>query len=130
MSRGVPASKILLGMPLYGRAFTNTSGMGKPFSGVGPGSWENGVWDFKALPQSGATEIVDKEAMASYSWDAGKQTIVSYDSADVIGGKLDWVKMKGLGGGMWWESSGDRVGAGSLMGTAGSQLHYRGFQEC
>ena len=115
LSQGIPASKVVLGMPLYGRTFENTQGVGEAYSGVGAGSWENGVWDFKALPHAGAVEYLDQEAGASYSFDAAKGTLVSYDTLEMTKVKLDYVHATGLGGTMWWESSADKSGAESLL---------------
>jgi chitinase len=118
VSSGVPREKIVLGMPLYGRAFQSTDGPGHSFSGTGEGSFEQGVWDFKVLPHAGAQEYHDREIGASWSHHAGTKTMVSYDTADVVKQKATYVKEKRLGGGMWWESSGDRkIGEGSLIET-------------
>ncbi|KAJ5093018.1 hypothetical protein N7456_008879 [Penicillium angulare] len=117
VNSGVPSNKIVLGMPLYGRAFTNTNGPGSQFSGVGQGSWENGVWDYKALPRPGSSEQTDQSIGASWCYDSGSRTMVSYDDQAVSRQKADYVRQRRLGGGMWWEASGDKGDGGSLIST-------------
>jgi chitinase len=103
-------------MPLYSQAFTNITGPGKPFSSIGEGSWEDGIWDYKALPQLGAKEYIDDSIIASYSYNL-ERTFISYDSPLVAECKVEYIRLKGLGGGMWWESSVDKLGEDSLIIT-------------
>ena len=76
------------------------------------------MWDFKVLPQKGAKETVDREVGASWSYDAGKRLMVSYDTVEMAKMKSEYIKREGLGGAMWWESSADKPGDESLIGTA------------
>ncbi|KAI1763714.1 glycoside hydrolase family 18 protein [Hypoxylon sp. FL1150] len=118
IAAGVPASKIVMGIPLYGRSFEATSGLGQTYTGVGAGSWEAGVWDYKVLPKSGATEIYDDAAGASYSYDSSAQELISYDNVAMVQRKITYLQGKGLGGSMFWEASGDRNDTGSLIAAS------------
>ncbi|KAL8387774.1 hypothetical protein RB595_009682 [Gaeumannomyces hyphopodioides] len=117
LAKGIKGSKITLGLPLYGRAFTQTEGLGRAYSGVGPGSIENGVWLYRDLPRPGAAELWDDAAKASYSYDAASRALVTYDTVRSASEKAAYVADRGLGGAVYWEASGDRVGAASLVGT-------------
>ncbi|KAF9491053.1 glycoside hydrolase family 18 protein [Pleurotus eryngii] len=121
-SHGATASKITMGeysrIPLYGRAFENTAGIGQSYSGIGPGTIEAGVYSYKALPLAGATVVENTTDVTSYSYDAAKKELVSYDTPRIVTMKAQYVASKGLAGSMFWELSTDKVGSLSLVGTS------------
>ncbi|KAI0163940.1 glycoside hydrolase superfamily [Xylariaceae sp. FL1272] len=122
LAGGLTASKITLGMPLYGRAFDNTAGIGEPYDHVSQGSWEVGIWDYKALPRPGAQVLYDETAVAAYSYDSATHQLISYDTPQSVQAKIQYLKTKGLGGAMFWEASGDKTGSDSLVMTACNAL--------
>jgi chitinase len=114
---GISAAKLVIGMPLYGRSFTNTQGPGAPFSGLGKGTWEPGIYDYKELPLPGAQIQTDHAIAASWSYDGSQRAMVSFDTPSITAIKTRYIRFRGLGGAMWWESSGDKLGNQSLIST-------------
>jgi chitinase len=114
-ARGIPPSKIVLGLPLYGRSFLQTSGLGAPFTSTGAGSVEKGIWLYRDLPRSGAKVYFDAAVGATHSYDAATEELVSFDDERSARRKATYVLERGLGGAVFWEASGDKAGAESLV---------------
>ncbi|UNI20978.1 Chitinase [Purpureocillium takamizusanense] len=105
---GIAPDKIVLGLPLYGRSFANTNGLGESFTGVGGGTLEKGVWLYRDLPRPSAKVEMDDAVGAVWSYDASAKELVSYDDPRSAKMKVDYLKSKGLGGALFWEASGDK----------------------
>ncbi|KAI0330677.1 hypothetical protein GY45DRAFT_730642 [Cubamyces sp. BRFM 1775] len=117
LANGATASKINMGIPLYGRAFENTDGIGSSYSGIGPGTIEAGVYSYKVLPIAGAQVYENLTDVTSYSYDSSKRELVSYDDPHIASVKAQYVRDKGLAGSMFWDLSTDKTGSDSLVST-------------
>ncbi|CAL9437017.1 glycosyl hydrolase family 18 protein [Streptomyces sp. enrichment culture] len=118
-AKGVPASKLLLGIGFYGRGWTGVtqSAPGGTATGPAPGTYEAGIEDYKVLKNTcPATGIFAGTAYAhcGTNW-------WSYDTPATIKTKMAWAKQQGLGGAFFWEFSGDTAN-GELAGAIDSGL--------
>ncbi|WP_127449273.1 glycoside hydrolase family 18 chitinase [Streptomyces sp. B29(2018)] len=118
-AKGVPASKLLLGIGFYGRGWTGVTQDAPGGTATGPatGTYEAGIEDYKVLKNTcPATGTVGGTAYAkcgSNWW--------SYDTPATIKTKMTWAKDQGLGGAFFWEFSGDTAG-GELVAAMDSGL--------
>ncbi|ESK83912.1 glycoside hydrolase family 18 protein [Moniliophthora roreri MCA 2997] len=122
VASGVDASKIAMGIPLYGRAFKNTDGIGKPYSGNSSGNLEAGVYSYSVLPLTNASVHENMTDVTSYSYDSAKKELISYDTPYIVEAKTQYIVANGLAGTMFWELSTDKKGADNLVAIAGSVL--------
>ncbi|EHK21531.1 glycoside hydrolase family 18 protein [Trichoderma virens Gv29-8] len=124
IARGIDPRKIVLGLPLYGRSFTNTDGLGRPYSGIGQGSIEPGVWLYRDLPRPGATVYVNSYTVSAYTYDPATRELVSYDNVETARLKAEYLQSRGLGGAVFWEAAGDRTGEESLIRTLAREMGH------
>lgn len=107
---GVPARKIILGVPFYGRgwkgAARENNGLYQDASAAEGGySWNNLSQSF--IGKNGYVRWWDSGARAPYLWKADEGRIVTYDDPDSLGEKCRYVKKRRLGGVMFWEYTAD-----------------------
>ncbi|XMA13698.1 hypothetical protein WAI453_006489 [Rhynchosporium graminicola] len=98
LSQNVSSAKFVLGVPIYGRSFGATDGLGNPFNGVGKGPWEAGIYDYKDLPLSRVVDNYDDVSCASYKYDATTRELVSYDTIEAAKRKATWIQEMKPGG--------------------------------
>lgn len=107
LQHGVPAHKIVLGMPMYGRSFYSKTdpGVGGLFDKDLP--YPTDVVDYRDIDAD--NETYDEERVAAYTFDRAKKLWMSYDNAQGAAAKGAYVREQGLGGGFWWDSKGEAL---------------------
>jgi chitinase len=121
---GVPAAKILLGVPFYGHVWTEVPASdhglfqaGKPApKGYAPYSL---IAD--TMLNQGFVRYWDEAASAPFLYSAEKQIFVSYEDPESLAAKSRYVLAHKLGGVMFWDDSGDP--SGTLLRTLNLSLH-------
>ncbi|GGV24823.1 chitinase [Streptomyces filipinensis] len=118
-SAGVPASKLLIGIGLYGRGWTGVTQDAPGGTATGPaaGTYEQGIEDYKILKSS--CPVTGTVAGTAYAHCGSNWW--SYDTPSTIAGKMSWARSQGLGGAFFWEFSGD-TSNGELVNAISSNL--------
>jgi len=110
---GVPAEKIVLGVPFYGRMWhgvkESTDGLFQEAQTVGT------IVDYKTLKneyigKKGLQKFYDTDCDALYMYSKDSAIFISYEDTMTLNKKLEYLKQKGLGGVMFWEYSNDYKG--------------------
>jgi chitinase len=120
---GVPATKILLGLPFYGHIWGQVAesnhGLFQAGKPVPKGYAQYGLIS-ETMLNHGFTRYWDPIASAPYLYSQEKQIFVSYEDPESLATKCDYVLTHKLGGVMFWDYSGDP--SGILLGTINKSL--------
>jgi chitinase len=111
---GVPAEKILLGVPFYGHVWGQVAdrehGLYQPGKPAPDGYAPYGLIATNMIGK-GYERYWDPVAKVPYLYNAEKQLFVSYEDAESLTAKCRYVLEHGLGGAMFWDYSSDPSGA-------------------
>lgn len=107
---GCPASKLIVGVPFYGRAFRGVQpgtdaklpGYKQPFNAVLTNQGPTLYLQSEVVTLPGLTQYYDAGAGASFAYSPSSGLWISYDNETAVRAKAAYVKTQGLGGLMAW----------------------------
>jgi chitinase len=112
VAAGVPAAKIVLGVPFYGFVWLNVpptnSGL---FQAIPKGSAHDESYahivQTELASGSGFKRVWDEASKVPTLYNAATHTFISYEDPESLAAKAAYVREHGLAGMMFWEYSGD-----------------------
>lgn len=110
VAAGVPASKLVLGVPFYGRSWS-----GVPATSHGlfqkhapkPADKSRETWTYKEVTTLSGTPYFHPDAQAPWLYDDHTGTFVTFDNPRSLVAKADYILKEHLGGAMIWEITED-----------------------
>jgi chitinase len=125
LAAGVPAGKLVLGVPFYGHGWkgvpATNSGLFQPAAGPAKAGDDSGTSGFGVLKSLGYPAFRDPVAQAFWIYSPSAGVFWSYDDPASLLNKTNYIKSKGLGGAMSWELS-DDDSAATLLTTLANGL--------
>ncbi len=110
LAAGVPATKLVMGVPFYGRGWTGVAdtdqGLYQPAAGAAPGTHEAGSFEYNDIRDrylSTWKYFWSQEANVPWLYDKASQSFISFDDPRSLEAKAGYVKDQGLAGVMIWE---------------------------
>jgi chitinase len=122
---GVPAAKIVLGVPFYGHEWgqvgATSHGLYQPGRQI-PDAYAPYHLIVDSMLGKGYVRYWDKDAAVPYLYSPTKHIFVSYEDPQSLKGKCEYVLHNDLGGVMFWDYGGDDP-ANHLLTTIHSALY-------
>ena len=121
---GVPAAKIILGVPFYGHTWGEVAdrehGLFQPGKPI-PNAYAPYSLIETTMLDHGFTRFWDSTASVPYLYSADRHVFVSYEDPQSIAAKCSYVLTHKLGGVMFWDYSSDP--SGKLLGAINQSLY-------
>lgn len=107
---GVPAEKLVLGIPFYGRSWIMKSDDNRGINRQVDSTVRGGGFTFikdSLMIRPGLVRYWDDKAKAPYLWNATTRQLVTYDDEESVKYKCEYIKTHNMAGIMFWQYASD-----------------------